>query len=276
MNKKTVLITGCSSGIGEATARLLQDNGFHVIATARQKNDVLQLQAAGFNAMQLDVSDSESIHKAVKEILAQSNNQLYGLVNNAGYGGVGAVEDLSRDMLRRQFETNVFGLIELSNLLLPTMRQHGSGRIINLSSILGLVSFPYRGAYNASKYAVEALSDALRMETLDSGIAVSLIEPGPIKTQFRQNALEQFEENIDKQASVHHKNYQKIYDGFKNRKKDIPFTLPPEAVAKKVLHALTAKKPKARYYVTTPTYVLAFAKRLLPTCIMDRLLLRIQ
>lgn len=272
-NQKTILITGCSTGIGRATADLLREHGYHVIATARKEADVAALKADGFDALILDLRDSDSIKQAVDAVLA-TDKPLYGLVNNAGYGSIGAVEDLSRASLQKQFETNVFGLVELSNLLLPHMRKHQSGRIVNISSVLGLVSFPFRGAYNASKFAVEALSDAMRLELAGSGIYVSLIEPGPIASQFRHNAREQFEKHMSDSTSPHQAHYDKMNSNFLATKK-IPFTLPPEAVSKKILHALSAKKPKARYFVTIPTYLMACAKRILPTFLLDKLIQRI-
>ena len=187
-NKKSVLITGCSTGIGRSAAEILKQRGYRVFATARKHEDVAQLIEEGFESVQLDLANSASIHAAVKTILHKTDGKLYALFNNGAYGQAGAVEDLTRDMLREQFETNLFGTHELTNLLIPVMRRQGEGRIIQNSSVLGFVSLKYRGAYNASKYALEGLTDTLRMELKGSGIYISLIEPGPIETSFRKNA----------------------------------------------------------------------------------------
>lgn len=271
---KNVLITGCSSGIGLSTALRLQKAGFHVFATARKAEDVAKLKQLGFESVQLDVGNSESIHQALEVIRAQTQGRLYAIINNAGYGQAGAVEDLTRDMLRQQFETNVFGLVELTNLVLPWMRLHGEGRIVNISSVVGLVSFPIRGAYNASKYAVEALSDALRVELKDTHIKVSLVEPGPITTKFGENVVkENLMANMDK--SPNKERYQRIMINRENPRKGFSifsFSLPPEAVADKILHALTSEKPRRRYYVTLPTYFFAIIKRLCPAAVIDWLM----
>lgn len=257
---KTVIITGCSTGIGHACAHYLKDRNYRVFATARKEKDVEQLASQGFEAIQLDVNDSNSIQNAMDKILTKTNEKIYGLVNNAGYGQIGAIEDLSRKAIQDQFETNVFGLMELSNAVIPFMRKQGYGRIINISSVLGFAAIPYIGAYTASKFAVEGLSHTLRMELHTSGIKVSLIQPGPIKTSFGENSEKIFSNHIDKDASTHGKIYQKLF----NRKQP-PFALPPEAVAKKVLHALEASRPKPNYFVTMPTYMVAGLKRILPT-----------
>jgi len=203
---KTILITGCSSGIGYTTAIELQKRGFNVIATARKVEDVDCLAQEGLTALQLDLADSVSIQQAVKQIIELTDGEIYGLFNNGAFGQPGAVEDLSRDVLRYQFETNVFGTQELTNLIIPLMRKQGHGRIIYNSSVLGLVAMTYRGAYNASKFALEGLADTLRLELQGSGIHVSLIEPGPILTNFRQNAFALYKKNINPAKSVHQKN----------------------------------------------------------------------
>ncbi len=196
---------------------------------------------------------------------------MYALINNGAYGQPGAVEDLTRDTLRRQFETNVFGPHELSCRLLPVFRAQGTGRIIQISSVLGLVSLAYRGAYNASKYALEGLSDTLRLELAGSGIHVVLIEPGPVESRFRQNAHAAFKANIDREHSAYREYYVRLerrLAGSKNQ----PFTLPPEAVLAKVVRALEAGRPKPRYFVTFPTVLFAVLKRLLPARWLDRVL----
>ena len=273
-NNRSILITGCSSGIGYGVAMGLKRKGYRVFATARKHEDVQRLQSEGFESLQLDVANSASIHSAVSQVLAETGNRLYGLFNNAGYGQPGAVEDLGRDVLRKQFETNLFGAHELTSLVLPVMRKQGEGRIIQDSSVLGLVALKYRGAYNASKFALEGLTDTLRMELKGTGIYVSLIEPGPVTSDFRKNAYAAFRENIEPENSP----YRKIYEAMERRLTKegavVPFTLGPEAVLKKVIHALESKSPKARYYVTVPTYIFGIAKRLLPVSMLDWLLLK--
>jgi len=266
---KTVVITGCSSGIGRASAETLQKAGYRVIATARKEEDIKALKETGFLCVELDLNDSDSIERAVQEILTLSEGSVYAIFNNAGYGETGAFEDLTREMLRNQFETNVFGLVEFTNKFLPIMRKQGTGRIVNMSSMLGVVSFPYRGAYSASKFALEALSDALRMECHDINLSVSLIEAGPIESRFRDRAISQFEKNLQNKNSDHSKLYQRMYEQFKQNKSKMTFTLKADAVAKKVLHAVSASRPKARYCVTFPAYLFAFLRRILPTFVLD-------
>jgi NAD(P)-dependent dehydrogenase (short-subunit alcohol dehydrogenase family) len=272
---KTILITGCSSGIGYTAARDLQNRGHKVIASARKPDDVARLQQEGLTAIQLDLADSTSIRRAVNQVLDLTANNIDVLFNNAAFGQPGAVEDLSRDVLRFQFETNLFGTHELTNLLIPIMRQQGHGRIIYNSSVLGLVAMPYRGAYNASKFALEGLADTLRLELHGTGIHVSLIEPGPILTQFRQNSLALFQQNIAVQQSVHQQTYLAMVQRLQKEGAAVPFTLPAEAVVKKVIHAVESSRPKIRYYITFPTYLFGFLKRILSTGWLDNLLRRV-
>jgi short-subunit dehydrogenase len=271
---QTVLITGCSSGIGYTTAIELAARGHKVIASARKEADVTRLKQEGFIAIQLDLADSKSIQKGVKKALELADQKIDVLFNNAAFGQPGAVEDLNRDVLRFQFETNVFGTQELTNLLIPLMRKQGHGRIIYNSSILGLVAMTYRGAYNASKYAIEGLADTLRLELQGSNIAVSLIEPGPILSHFRQNALALYMENIAPAESFHKNAYRAMEERLQKEGAAAPFTLPAKAVADKVVHAVESNCPKIRYYVTFPTYLFAFLKRILPTSWLDNLLRR--
>ncbi|MCU7852696.1 MAG: SDR family oxidoreductase [Candidatus Thiodiazotropha sp. (ex Monitilora ramsayi)] len=273
--KKTVLITGCSSGIGYCVAKGLNARGYRVIATARKAHDVQELQQQGFEALPLDLDDSHSITLAVEQVLALSGGKLYALFNNGAYGQPGAVEDLSRETLRHQFETNLFGWHELTCLLIPHMRRHGEGRIIQNSSILGFMTLPYRGAYVASKYALEGLSDTLRLELAGSGIHVSLIEPGPIESRFRINALAHWRKNIDQAHSFHKDHYQSMLARLEKEGPAAPFTLPPEAVLKKVIHALESPHPKPRYHVTFPTHLFAVLRRLLSSRAMDKALLSV-
>jgi len=271
MQTNAILITGCSSGIGRCLAVGLNARGYRVFASVRQEKDMAALAALGLDTLTLDLASSDSIQRAVDEVLARTDGKLFALINNGAYGQPGAVEDLSRAVLRRQFETNLFGTHELTARLLPVFRAQGAGRIIQISSLLGLVSLAYRGAYNASKYALEGLSDTLRLELAGSGIHVALIEPGPIASRFRQNAHATFLTNIDREHSAHrvyYTNVERRLGGTKNQ----PFTLPPEAVLTKVIRALEAKRPKPRYFVTVPTIVFAALKRLLPARWLDGLL----
>jgi NAD(P)-dependent dehydrogenase (short-subunit alcohol dehydrogenase family) len=268
---KTIVISGCSTGIGYSTAIELRQRGHNVIATARNPADVSRLIDEGFTSVQLDLADSESIRHAVSRIIELTDGKIDALFNNGAFGQPGAVEDLSREVLRRQFETNLFGTHELTNLLIPVMRAQGHGRIIYNSSVLGLVAMRYRGAYNASKFALEGLADTLRLELYGTSIFVSIIEPGPILSHFRQNSLALYQKNIDSTRSVHKNAYQTMAARLQKEGAAVPFTLPARAVAEKVIHALEAKRPRIRYYVTFPTYLFAILKRILPMSWLDSL-----
>jgi NAD(P)-dependent dehydrogenase (short-subunit alcohol dehydrogenase family) len=270
--QKSVLITGCSSGIGYCVANGLKQRGYRVIATARRPESVEQLKAEGFESLQLDLSDSDSIQQAFEQVMQATDGKLFALFNNGAFGLPGAVEDLTRENLKYQFETNVFGWLELTNLVIPIMRKQGFGRIIQNSSVLGFVCMPFRGAYNASKYAIEALSDTLRLELKDTNIHISLIEPGPITSRFRANAVIAMQQHIDIENSVHREKYMGVLKRLNKEGHAVPFTLPPEAVLKQVIHALESKQPKPRYYVTLPTYLFAFLKRILSHRQLDYLL----
>lgn len=270
--QKTVLITGCSSGIGYCVAHGLKKRGYRVIATARRDESVSQLISEGLESLKLDLADSHSVRQAFDEIIQRTGGKLYALFNNGAFGLPGAVEDLSRENLQYQFATNVFGWLELTNLVIPVMRKQGAGRIIQNSSVLGIVAMPFRGAYNASKYAIEGLSDTLRLELKDTGIYISLIEPGPIISQFRVNAMQAMQQHIDMEHSVHREKYLGVLARLKKKGPVAPFTLPPEAVLKRVISILEAKRPKPRYYVTFPTYLFATLKRILSHRQMDFLL----
>lgn len=272
---RSVLITGCSSGIGLATAELLKARGWHVIASARKPEDVAKLKARGFDAVRLDVADSGSVRQGFAAALVLSGGSLDALVNNAGMAIPGAVEDLSRDNLQRQFDVNFFGLLELTRAVLPVMRRQGQGRIVMVSSILGRVAMPWRGAYNASKFALEGITDTLRMELRGSGIRVALVNPGPVKSRFRDNSLENFDRQVMAPDSPHTADYARLRAVTGAEKDDQPFTVGPEAVAMKIAHALESRSPKARYYVTVPAYVLATARCLLPTAWLDVVLSRL-
>jgi short-subunit dehydrogenase len=275
ISSKTILITGCSTGIGYVTALELKNRGHNVIATARKIEDVSRLQQEGFTAIQLDLADSNSIQTAVSLAIKLTDGKIDALFNNGAFGQPGAVEDLSRDVLKFQFETNLFGTHELTNLILPLMRKQGHGRIIYNSSILGFVAMTYRGAYNASKFALEGLADTLRLELYGTNIHISLIEPGPILSEFRKNAFSLYKKNIDPTHSYHKDAYQNMEARLEKEGAAAPFTLPAQSVAKKVLHALEARKPKIRYYVTFPTYLFAVLKRILPISWLDALLRKV-
>ncbi|NIP72870.1 MAG: SDR family oxidoreductase [Gammaproteobacteria bacterium] len=274
-SNRSILITGCSSGIGLCVAEGLQRRGYRVFAAARRAEDVARLRGRGLESLALDLDDSRSIAGAVDEVLERTDGALYALFNNGAYGQPGAVEDLGRDVLRAQLETNLFGWLELTNRVLPTMRRRDQGRVIHNSSVLGLVALAYRGAYVASKFALEGLSDALRMELAGSGVHVSLIEPGPILSRFRQNSLRALETGIDMEASVHRDQYRAMLGRLGKEGAAVPFTLAPEAVLRRVIHALESPRPKARYYVTFPTYLFAALRRVLPSRALDSILLKV-
>lgn len=271
---KTVLVTGASSGIGHYCATRLKQEGYTVIASCRKLSDVSRLQAEGLSCVQMDLADSASIQRAVKETLTITGGQLYALFNNGAYGQPGAVEDLSRDVLRQQFETNVFGWHELTNLILPVMHAQGYGRVVQNSSVLGFAAMPFRGAYNASKFAIEGLTDTLRLELHDSPIHISLIEPGPILSRFRANGLEALHSNIDVGSSRFADQYRQTLERLNKEGAASRFTQGPEAVYLRLKHALEAENPKARYYVTFPTYLMGFLKRILSSRMLDAVLLK--
>lgn len=273
--RRAVLITGCSSGIGRAVARGLRERGYRVFAGARREESVAELAGEGLEALRLDVDDSASIGAAVDQVLERNDGRLYGLFNNAGFGQAGALEDLSRAALRAQFETNLFGAHELIARVLPAMRARGEGRIIQNSSLLGLVALRYRGAYNASKFALEGLTDTLRLELAGTGIHVSLVEPGPIRSRFREHAFEAYRRNVRRDESPHRETYLAMERRLTTPGPVAPFTLGPEAVLPAVVHALESRRPKARYPVTVPTRFFAVARRLLPTRALDALLLAV-
>ncbi len=274
MGDKTVLITGCSSGIGLCVARGLKQRGWRVFATTRQASDAVRLQAEGLESLRLDLRDSTSIQTAVAEILNRTGGQLDAIFNNGAYGQMGAVEDLSREALREQFETNLFGTLELTNQIIPVMRRQGGGRLVFNSSVLGLVALPYRGAYVASKFALEGVADALRLELRGTGIHICLIEPGPILSRFRDNAYAAYQRHISAEHSPHREKYAAMEARLLKEGPAAPFTLPPEAVLKKLIHALESRRPHPRYPVTVPTWLFTVLKRLLPTRALDAVLRR--
>lgn len=269
---RNILITGCSSGIGLHCAARLRDDGWQVTATARKDSDLDRLSDMGLNAVYLDYREAGSIHSAFAAAIGP-DGRLDALFNNGAYGQAGAVEDLSTDVLRRQFETNFFGWHELTNLAVPLMRRQGSGRIVHCSSILGFVPYRWRGAYNASKFALEGLASTMRLELAGSGVHVSLIEPGPIKSQFVRNGLPHFLEAVDMENSVHSETYRGELERLESGGGVNRFRRGPEAVYRKLRHALDSPRPRAHYHVTIPTHFMGIAKRLLPQSLLDRILL---
>ena len=268
---KKVLVTGCSTGIGAATARLLKASGWSVVPTARKPADLERLRQEGFTPVELDVADSASVRRCAEETLRIFGGELGAVVNNAGFGQPGAVEDLTRDVMRHQFEVNVFGLQELTNQFVPLLRKQGSGRIVNVSSVLGRITIPFMGIYCASKHAVEALSDVLRVELSGSGVSVSIIEPGPITTSFRDTSVERAKMQIGEVKSPFMEQYRKRIErtdddeGFSRK-----FSLPPEAVAAKIRHALESPSPRRRYPVTVIAWMGELMHRFAPAWFMDK------
>ena len=274
---RSILITGCSSGIGLDAAEALSSRGWKVFATCRKESDCERLSQAGLNSFILDYRDEESIASAVDTTLDQTDGTLDAVFNNGAYMLPGAMEDVPTQGLREIFETNLFGYHELTRLVLPVMRKQGHGRIVNCSSVLGLAAIFWRGPYTATKFALEGITDTLRIELRGTNIHMILIEPGPIRTRIRQNSIPPFEKWIDWESSSHVERYKKsliprLYD--ESGKPD-KFELPSSAVTKKLIHALKARNPRPRYYVTTPTYIIGYMKRVLSTRMFDRLVSRI-
>ena len=267
---RAVLITGCSSGIGLCLAHGLRNAGYRVFPTVRKKEDMIKLKKLGFDVFLLDLSSSQSIRTAIDEIY-QKTDSLYSLINNGAYGQTGALEDISREALEKQFQANVFGWHELTNLVLPSMKERNEGRIIYISSVLGFVAMPFRGPYVASKFAIEGLVDTLRLELKQTRIKLSLVQPGPIKSKFRQNALLAFKENVDPSNSDYKREYKTMIERL-NSDKNAQFTLAPESVLRCVLHALESKVPKNHYRVTFPTKLFGILCRILPSSWMDYIL----
>lgn len=273
---KSVLVTGCSSGIGLVSAQELAKRGWDVHATVRNVEDADRLNSPNIKVHILDYAKPDTIHATFEEVHKLTNGKIFGLFHNGAYGQPGAVEDISTEVLREQFEANFFGWHELTNLVLPLMRAQGEGRIVYCSSILGWIPGPYRGAYNASKYAIEGLASTLRLELAATDIHVSLIEPGPIATRFSENALAKFLVNVDQENSVNKPAYERELRRLHRQRTNAlsRFTLPPDAVYKKLEHALSAKKPKAHYPVTVPTHVMNAARRFLPQSLVDKIIIK--
>ena len=270
--KPAIIVTGASSGIGAYSARALKLDGWRVFATVRREEDRAGLEAEGIETFLMDYTDHVSIHALVDEVLARTGGRLDALYNNGAYGQPGAVEDLRTDVLRLQFETNVFGWHELTRRVIPVMRAQGHGRIVNCSSILGLVPFRWRGAYNASKFALEGLTITMMMELRGSGIEVSLIEPGPIRSEFMANCLKAVEAHIDLENTVHKAEYARQLKRLRGELSGAKGKLGPEAVYEVLKHALTSRKPKPHYIVTKPAKRGVLLKRLLPSRLFYRIM----
>jgi len=269
--EKSILITGCSSGIGYDAAHTLHKRGWRVLATCRSQQDCDRLIDEGLESFVLDYASDESVSSGARKALDLTHGGLGALFNNGAFAIPGAVEDLPRDALRAIFETNLFGQFDLINRLIPSMKKNAAGRIVNNSSVLGLLALRYRGAYNATKFAMEGLTDTLRLENAGNSIQISLIEPGPITTEIRKNSIPHFEKWIDQTDSAHAEIYKNVLQPrlYEEKTARDRFELPPSAVTNKLIHALEHKKPKPRYYVTTPTYISAWVKRLCSTRLVD-------
>jgi len=280
MAEKTILITGCSSGIGHHAAMRLRGRGWRVFATCRKEADVAALTEQGFESWRIDYQDPESIaagwDETMERLSERSGGRLDALFNNGAFAQPGAVEDLPVDALRASFEANFFGWHDLTRRAIPLMRRQGAGRILQNSSVLGFAALRMRGAYISTKFALEGLSDTMRLELAGTGVEVILLEPGPIRTRIRENARAHFERWIDKDKSAWAEFYRttlmpRLYS---EAPEPDAFELGCEATTRKIIHALESRRPRARYYVTTPTYVVGTLKRLLPTRLLDRVLIR--
>ncbi|MAI59145.1 MAG: short-chain dehydrogenase [Rhodobacteraceae bacterium] len=273
MKRKSILLTGCSSGIGYDAAHGLKSRGWEVFATCRRESDVNKLRSEGFYSFVLDYTNEASMDEAIQSVLNVTQGRLNALFNNGAFACPGAVEDLPTDALRSVFETNFFGYHYLTKKIIAVMRQQGYGRIINCSSVLGMVAMPWRGSYVASKFALEGLTHTLRIEMKDTPIRVILIQPGPIKSKIRENSLRHFEKWIDWKSSPRAAQYQNrlLVRLYENKNRDY-FELPPSAVTRKLIKALEATNPNPCYFVTIPTYTMNFLRRLLPTRWLDYLI----
>lgn len=277
MPQRSILITGCSTGIGLCAAAELHKLGWRVFAAARKPQDVEKLTALGLESIQLDLTDSASIRRAVEHVLSATGGTLDALFNNAGLLVAGATEDINRDLNRLQFETNVFGPMELIKQILPVMRKQGGGRIVQNSSILGILTLPYYGAYNASKYALEGFTLTLRQECRGTNIHVSLINPGPITSELRGNALKIYQETVAKvDDSQHREAYRHLEQAyFKPSPAARRMQQPPQAVVKKLLHALNSRNPRIHYFVGWSAQLLAVLKKIMPERLFDWVLSKV-
>ena len=269
--QKSILITGCSSGIGLDCAKTLHAHGWTVFASCRQQKDCDRLKMMGIEAPRLDHADPVSITETIQYILTKTNGKLDAVFNNGAFAVPGAVEDLPTDALRSIYETNLFGYHEVIRQVIPIMRAQGKGKILNCSSVLGFVAIPWRGAYNSTKFALEGLTDTLRIEMRNTNINVILIEPGPIGTKIRENSIPHFERWVDWENSPRKKQYETdlIKRLYQPKNKPDAFELPVSAVTKVVMKALESHHPKPRYYVTIPTHFMGVLRRILSTRSLD-------
>ena len=273
--QRSILITGCSSGIGHHLAHALKDRGWRVFATCRKAEDSARLRDEGLESFRLDYEDAASIEAGFAEAMERTAGRLDALFNNGAYAIPGAAEDLPDAALRQIFEANFFGWHSLTRRVIPVMRKQGHGRIVMNSSILGFSALRMRAAYVATKHALEGYTDSLRLEMDATPIDVILLEPGPIRTRIRQNARAQYERWIDAKNSPWAKFYAEVVEPrlYADDAAPDPFELSCEATTAKLIHALESRRPRARYYVTTPTYIVGIMRRLLPTRVLDRILL---
>ncbi|MEJ6399313.1 SDR family NAD(P)-dependent oxidoreductase [Yoonia sp. 208BN28-4] len=272
---RSILITGCSSGLGYDAAHGLRARGWRVFASCRKQADCDRLIAEGFESPRIDYADIDTIYNGLAEVLEATGGTLDALYNNGAYACPGAVEDLSGAALQEIFASNVFGYQDLTRAVIPIMRAQGHGRIINCSSVLGLVGLKWRGAYVATKYALEGLTDVLRIEMRDTPLHIILIEPGPITSDIRKNSVPHFEKWIDVGGSARSGEYAELHDRlYKDNGKDT-FELPASAVTKKLVHALESRRPRPRYFVTFPTYLMGTLRRILPTRVLDMITSRV-
>ena len=269
MTQKSILITGCSSGLGYDAAHGLRDRGWRVFASCRQAHDCDRMIAEGFESPLIDYADPDTIYNGLAEVLEATGGTLDALYNNGAFAVPGAVEDLPRGGLRSIFETNVFGVHDLTQAVIPVMRNQGHGRIINCSSVLGLVGMKWRGAYVSTKFALEGLTDVLRIEMADTPIKIILLEPGPITSKIRENSIPHFEQWIDHANSARSAQYVELRQRLYKDSGPDKFELPASATTKKIIHAVESKRPKPRYYVTFPTYLMGTLRRILPTRLLD-------
>ncbi len=270
MQPKSILITGCSSGIGYDAAHALKSRSWQVFATCRKEADCVRLREEGLDSFVLDYTKPDTIDAAVQTCLDRTGGTLDALFNNGAYGTPGLVQDLPTDALREIFETNFFGYHTLTRAVLPAMQSQGQGRIINCSSVLGFVTLPWRGAYNSTKFALEGLTDTMRVEMRGTDIKLILLEPGPITSKIRENSIPHFEKWVDWKSSLRAADYEnRLIKRLYESSGPDTFELPASACSKKIIHALEHPNPKPRYYVTKPTYMMGFLRRILPTRALD-------
>ena len=270
---KTILITGCSSGIGLDAAGTLHRRGWRVFATCRREDDCETLRGERLESFRLDYADPASIDSAMAEALARCDGALDAVFNNGAYGLPGAVEDVSREALAAIFEANLFGPHQVVLRALPAMRKRGEGRIVNCSSVLGFAYLRFRGAYTATKHAMEGLTDTLRLELRGTPVEVILIEPGPIDTSIHVKARAHYQKWIDRENSAWREQYETLVEPrlYRSGPPKGYREFGPEAVTAKLIHALESPKPRARCYVTTLTYAARLVRILMPAGARDRL-----